>query len=118
MENLVSNEMLGVIFNRLRNQENIPIGKVSSLLKSESIFKVLVNAKYKQEKQIALSDLELKIKQESGDLIFMYVSEKWNSIKNNLFVSKIPFPEMSTKALSDVEKRTIKKSYSTNKFIA
>lgn len=118
MKNLISNEMLAVMFNRLRGQENIPLGKLSSMLKAEDIFQILVNARYKQEHQIALSDLESKIKKESGSLISMYVNEKWNLIKKDISFSKIPFPKMSTMSLKDMEKHNSKKGSTINRFIA
>ena len=119
MENLISNDVLSVIFNRLRAKDNIKMGKISSLLKPDAIFKILINARYKQERQIELSDIEKNVKFESGEMICMYVAEKWNLIKANFSSSKLPYPEIANQSKKEIEKQLEKKkNYSINRFIA
>lgn len=103
MKNNISNEMLGIIFKRLRAQEGIMMGSTTKMLEPELVYKILINARYKQEKQIAMSDLEIRVRNEAGVLIKMYVAEKWAQIKSGE-PEKIPFPEIADKSLKDVER--------------
>ena len=117
MKNNISNEMLGIIFKRLRAQEGINAGSTTKLLEPELIYKILINARYKQEKQIAMSDLEIRLRNESGDLIKMYIAEKWTQLKGEE-PERIPFPEIANKSLRDVEKLVERQRLYTCRVIA
>ena len=118
MENFISNQTVSVMFNKLRASEKIKMGQFSSCLKPIDIFKILINARYKQENKIENSDLEKKIKAENGNMIVMYVSEKWTLIKNQYKINSIPFPEFAHISLKDIEKFLIKnKNYNYLKAI-
>lgn len=97
-----SKEMLGFVFNRLRTQEGIEKGQITMMMNDELIFKVLVNAKYKQEKGQTLTTLENSVRKESGSFIQMYVSQKWEEAKKEQHYNELPFEEISSLTTSDI----------------
>ena len=88
-------DLLSFVFGRLRNQEGIERGKLTSCMDDETIFKILINARYKQERGITLTELEDSVKRESGNFIFAYVSQKWESAKSEEVFSSLPYAELS-----------------------
>ena len=100
----VNESMLDFVFNRLRMQEGKTLGKVTSKLDSLTIFKVLINAKYKQESGLQLTDLEETVKEESGFYINTYVTQKYEEAKLNGGISSIVYPAFSNATLNDIFK--------------
>lgn len=100
MASLPNNMMLEIMFKRLRKEEGFSDNRIISLYGAETIYAILMNAKYKQETISALTNLEETLKKESGNYIQMYIAEKWEKLKQeNGF--KLPYPEYATKTLSD-----------------
>ena len=97
-----SREVLKFVFCRLRNQEGIEKGKITSSMNDELIFKVLVNTNYKQEKVIPLTELEAGVKKESGNFIQMYVGQKWEDAKKECSYTEIPFYDISHLTIRDI----------------
>ena len=100
----VNEGMLDYVFNRLRMQEGKTLGKTTSKLDSMTIFKVLANAKYKQDFGIQLTDLEKTIREEAGFYIYTYVSQKYEEAKANGGVTSIVYPAFSNATLNDIYK--------------
>ena len=95
---------LKYVFNRLLMQEGKTLGKTASKLDCLTIFKVLANAKYKQDFGLPLTDLEKTIKDESGFYINTYVSQKYEEAKLNGGVTSIIYPAFSNATLNDIFK--------------
>ncbi|MBQ7467178.1 MAG: hypothetical protein IJS74_03830 [Clostridia bacterium] len=100
----VNESMLDYVFNRLRMQEGKTSSKIISKLDSLTIFKVLANAKYKQDFGIQLTDLEKTIKDEAGFYIYTYVSQKYEEAKSNGGITSIVYPAFSNITLNDLYK--------------
>ena len=100
----INESMLDYVFNRLRMQEGKTLGKTTSKLDSLTIFKVLVNARYKQESGIQLTDLEKTIKEESGFYINTYVTQKYEEAKSGGGITSIVYPAFSNATLNDIYK--------------
>ena len=100
----INEGMLNYVFNRLRMQEGKTLGKVTSKLDSLTIFKVLANAKYKQDYGIQLTDLEKTIKDEAGFYINTYVSQKYEEAKANGGITSMIYPAFSNATLNDIYK--------------
>ena len=97
-----SGEVLKFVFGRLRLQEGIAKGRVTAQMKDEMIFKVLVNAFFKQENGLALTELENIVKKESGTYITMYVAQKWDAAKKECSYKALPYEEVSHLTVSDL----------------
>ncbi len=100
----VDQTILGFVFKRLRMQEGIEEGKTSSSMSSETIFKILINAKFKQEKGITLTELEKTVSKESGSYIRAYVAQKWDEAKSENVFTEIPYERLSKTSISDLVK--------------
>lgn len=100
----VNEDILGFVFKRLRMQEGIELGKASSSMNSETIFKILINAKFKQERGITLTELEKTISKESGAYIRTYVAQKWDEAKSENVFTEIPYERLSKTSISDLVK--------------
>ena len=97
----VSGQFIKFIFTRLRMQEKRQIGKISSLIEDELLFKFLLNIKYKEDHNIVLTDLEQSIKEEAGIGIRQYVNGKYDeAYKQNL--TQLPFSELSFTTVKDL----------------
>ena len=100
----LNKQLLGFVFNRLRLQEGKKLGKVTAMMDDILIFKILINAKFKQEHEIVLSELEKVVREECGKNICMYVSQKYEQEKNESKIKDIPFNELSNKTIGDIER--------------
>ena len=100
----INESMLDFVFNRLRMQEGKTLGKTTSKLDSLTIFKVLANAKYKQDFGIQLTDLEKTVKEEAGFYIYTYVTQKYEEAKMNGGITNIIYPAFSNITLNDIYK--------------
>ena len=103
-----SKELLGFVFRRLRNQEGIEKGKITSSMDDELIFKILINAKFKQEKGITLTELENAVKKESGNFIVAYVSQKWDSVRGEINLNSLPYADISNLTTRDIFNKTLR----------
>ena len=82
-------------------QEKRQVGKISSLMEDELIFKILLNVKFKEDHKITLTDLEETIKNEAGYGIRQYVNGKYEeAYKNSL--SSIPFTDLSYTTIREI----------------
>ncbi len=100
----INEGMLDFVFNRLRMQEGKTLGRTTSKLDSLTIFKVLANAKYKQDCGMQLTDLEKTVKEEAGFYIYTYVSQKYEEAKLNGGITSIVYPAFSNITLNDLYK--------------
>lgn len=97
----VNSQFIKFIFTRLRMQEKRQVGKISSLMEDELIFKILLNVKYKEDHKITLTDLEQTIKNEAGYGIRQYVNGKYDeAYKNSL--SCVPFNDLSYTTIHEI----------------
>ncbi len=102
-------QILGFVFNRLRAQEGVELGTVTSMLDSKAIFKILFNSNYKKDMGIELTELETSVWNEVGSYIRMFVRQKYEEAKASLNFDKLPFENMSNKTSKDyVVKRQIR----------
>lgn len=99
--NLPNSTILTIMFKRLRKEEGIDGGKLFSMVDPTLAYAILLNARCKQEKQQALTNLEEELRREAGNYIRMYVAEKWEKVKMEQGAA-LPFPELATKTISDV----------------
>lgn len=97
----LSPQFIKFIFTRLRMQEKRQVGKVSSLMDDELIFRILLNVKFKEENDIMLTDLEQAVKSEAGYGIRQYVYGKYDQTYTSK-LSHVPFSELSFKTVSDL----------------
>lgn len=98
----VNTEVLRFVFNRLKLQEGISLGKTAANMDCELIFKVLINANYKQEHDITLTELETTVKRECGTYIAMYVAQKWEEAKKENSFLSVPYSDISHMTIRDI----------------
>ena len=100
----INNEILGFVFNRLRIQEGKRVGRITAMMDNVLVFKILINARYKQERKTMLSDLERTIREESGINICAYVSQKYDQAKQLGEITSMPYQELENKTIGDIER--------------
>lgn len=98
---LPNNLLLSVMFKRLRKEEGLDSSKLMSTLEPTIIYSILLNARCKQEKSVALTNLEESLRKEAGNYIATYINEKWEQLKMTQG-NQLPFPEFETKTVTDV----------------
>ena len=102
MELNVNKEVLNFVFRRLRMQEGIKEGKLTMAMDSETIFKILFNVKFKQERGMVLTELEKGVNSEVGSYIRTYVAQKWEEAKSKNTFLDIPFAGLEKKTASEL----------------
>ena len=100
----IDEQVLGLVFNRLRKQEKIGEGKTTSAMSNSLIFKILFNARYKLENEITLTDLEQTVRKEVGNNIKTFVAQKYEKVKVERRFNTVPYKELEHKTVKDFER--------------
>ena len=97
----VNSQFLKFIFTRLRMQEKRQVGKISSLMEDELVFKILLNVKFKEDHGITLTDLEESVRNEAGVSIRQYVNGKYEQAYSTA-LTQLPFEDLSFTTVRDL----------------
>lgn len=105
MKNTINTEILNFVFNRLRLQEGIVKSKNLDKVDNSTLYKLLYNAKFKQDHNFPLTNLEQLAKDNSGKFIQMYISQKYDETKKIQPIRSLPFEEVAHLTLGDLNDR-------------